>query len=94
MIESKDYSGRTCRLVHIKTGEPVAVGAAANLRNEPGWTISGGRAPHKPGSTGRVWVQDPRTSAEREYFPGVVDAQWMPLHITAPEDEDTRFMGL
>ena len=79
MIESKDYAGRTCRLVNVKTGAPVTKGDVATLRDQPGWVISGGRAPHKPGSTGRVWVQDPRTSAEQEYFPGVVDTQWMPL---------------
>jgi hypothetical protein len=34
--------------------------------------IIGGRAPHKPSSTGRVWTAD-----GREYFPSVFDMQWV-----------------
>jgi hypothetical protein len=77
-ITSKNHDGIVCTLVNVKTGQPVKVGDDANLRDEPGFVISGGRAPHKPGSTGRVWVQDKRNGSEREFFPGVVDAQWMP----------------
>lgn len=35
-------------------------------------TIVGGRAPHKPGSTGRVWCAD-----GAEFFPGVFGMQWV-----------------
>jgi hypothetical protein len=35
-------------------------------------TIVGGRAPHKPGSTGRVWTAD-----GREYYPSVFDMKWV-----------------
>jgi len=35
-------------------------------------TIVGGRAPHKPSSTGRVWTAD-----GREYFPSVFDMKWV-----------------
>jgi hypothetical protein len=92
-ITSKRWDGVTCTLVNVKTGAPIENGAAIMLDGER-VIVSGGRAPHKPGSTGRAWVQDPRTHAEREFFPGVIDAQWMPETITAPEDGETRFMPL
>jgi hypothetical protein len=44
---------------------------AATFRGEV-HTITDGRAPHKPGSTGRVYTAD-----GREYFPSVFDMQWV-----------------
>jgi len=44
---------------------------AATFRGEV-HTIIGGRAPHKPSSTGRVWTAD-----GREYYPGVFDMKWV-----------------
>ena len=44
---------------------------AATFRGEV-HTITDGRAPHKPSSTGRVWTAD-----GREYFPSVFDMQWV-----------------
>ena len=35
------------------------------------YRIDGGRAPHKPGSTGKVWTD------KGEFFPGVVNAVWL-----------------
>ena len=52
--------------------EPVLKNAkAASFRGEV-HTITGGRAPHKPGSTGKVWTSD-----EGEYYPGVFDMKWV-----------------
>jgi len=52
--------------------EPVRKGTkAADFRGHVD-TIVGGRAPHKPGSTGRVWTAD-----GREYFPSVFDMKWV-----------------
>jgi hypothetical protein len=44
---------------------------AATFRGEV-HTITDGRAPHKPGSTGRVYTAD-----GREYYPGVFDMKWV-----------------
>jgi hypothetical protein len=99
-IRSKDYAGRTCELVHVKTGKPISEGTAVTLRDDEHWQITGGRAPHHPGSTGRVYVrlldiaESERQLRTTEFFPGVVDAQWVPVTLAAPEDNDTRFMPL
>jgi hypothetical protein len=91
MIQSKDYDGRICTLVNVKTGLPIENGAVVMLDGKP-VTVTGGRAPHKSSSTGRVWVQVGKPGCEREFFPGVIDAQWMPSAITLPDD--TQFMPL
>jgi len=60
-------------LVNSKTLEPVRVGdIVTDFRGET-CTISGGRAPHKPSSTGRVWVNE----FSQEYFPGVFNLEWV-----------------
>jgi len=57
----------------MTTGEPVRIGdIVKTFRGEP-CTISGGRAPHKPASTGRVWVEE----FSQEYFPSVFDLEWV-----------------
>ena len=95
MIQSKNYDGVMCTLVNVKSGKALNKGDAVKLRGEADdWYLTGGRAPHTPNSTGRVWVQNRKTAAQAEYFPGVVDAQWMPVTLAAPEDDDTRFMPL
>tara|TARA_R110001632_G_scaffold151147_2_gene268740 strand:- start:179 stop:424 length:246 start_codon:yes stop_codon:yes gene_type:complete len=41
------------------------------------WVIEGGTPPHKPSSTGRVWVRlldDPTWN--REFFPSVFGMEW------------------
>lgn len=91
-ITSKRWDGVTCTLVHVKTGKPIENGAMVIVDGEQ-WKVTGGRAPHTINSTGRAWVQE-KNGNEREYFPGVIDAQWMPNTIKAPEDDETRFMPL
>jgi len=60
-------------LVNSETLEPVRVGdIVTDFRGET-CTISGGRAPHKPSSTGRVWVNE----FSQEYFPGVFNLEWV-----------------
>ena len=44
---------------------------AATFRGEV-HTITDGRAPHKPGSTGRVYTAD-----GNEYYPSVFDMKWV-----------------
>ena len=41
------------------------------------YVIEGGTPPHKPSSTGRVWVRSPDDPTwNREYFPTVFDMEW------------------
>ena len=65
-----------CREWHLCWDGDVQEGVrknakAATFRGET-CTIVDGRAPHKPGSTGRVYTAD-----GREYYPGVFDMKWV-----------------
>jgi hypothetical protein len=52
-------------LVHEETNEEVEAGASVtSFRGEPD-VVKGGTPPHKPSSTGRVWVNG------GEFFPSV-----------------------
>jgi hypothetical protein len=39
------------------------------------YIITGGRSPHKPSSTGKVWVKDTKGNSA-EYYPTVFDMKW------------------
>jgi len=54
-------------LVHADTGVPVKQGEKVG-----DFHIEGGRPPHKPSSTGRVWVKE----YSQEYFPTVFKLKW------------------
>ena len=56
--------------------EPVLKGSIAISYRGERHTITGGRAPHKPGSTGRVECAD-----GREYYPGVFDMKWVDRRV-------------
>ena len=67
-----DGACREWVLIDKESNEPVLKNAkAASVRGEV-HTITGGRAPHKPGSTGKVWTSD-----NAEYYPGVFDMKWV-----------------
>ena len=63
-------------LLYVKTGKPVIVGDIVHLHGKP-YTVTGWAEPHKPASTGRVYI---RAMSERgyfsEYFPSVIGAVW------------------
>ena len=41
------------------------------------WVVEGGTPPHKPSSTGRVWVRRSDDSTwNREFFPAVFGMEW------------------
>jgi hypothetical protein len=54
-------------LVHAETDRPVKQGEKIG-----DFHIEGGRPPHKPSSTGRVWVKE----YSQEYFPTVFKLKW------------------
>lgn len=67
-----DGACREWRLIYEDSTEGVLKNTkAADFRGHVD-TIVGGRAPHKPSSTGRVWTAD-----GREYFPSVFDMKWV-----------------
>ena len=54
---------------------PIAAGETVETSRGELMTITGGNPPHKPGSTGRVYVSEDGSS--REYFPSVIGAKWI-----------------
>jgi hypothetical protein len=83
-ITSTDYAGRTCAL-RTASGTAVSQGfVALSFRGER-WVITGGRAPHKESSSGRVYAMlyapaspDVSDVHESQFFPGVFDLVWVP----------------
>ena len=70
MITSRDYNGNLCKLLH--NGKVIAHGTHVRTFRGTLLTVTGGEAPQKPGSSGKVWTD------AGEYFPGVVNAEWVP----------------
>lgn len=56
-------------------GTEVNIGDALTYSNGLETTCQGGAVPHKPGSTGRVWVGE--KNVEREYYPSVFNLTWV-----------------
>lgn len=71
-------------LVNELDGELVPPGSLVRDRDGVRLArITGGRAPHKPSSTGRVWIQpeDPKAgfgNGSCEFFPSVFGLCWAP----------------
>ena len=75
-INSVDWAGNNCVLVDSKTKAPIALGAKMDIGRDGKKEmvkVVGGSAPHKPESTGRVYVKG---KWEAQYFPSVINAQW------------------
>ncbi len=84
-ITSIDYAGRTCVLRTAGgNGTTVGQGFVALSHRGERWLIVGGRAPHKPSSSGRVYATPYPASPdvfdvhESQFFPGVFDLVWVP----------------
>lgn len=73
-VTSEDWSGKTRTLVHEGTGKPVTVGETVTDFRGDKATVTGGEAPHKQGSTGRVYVK--QNEHEAQYFPSVFELEW------------------
>tara|TARA_B110000967_G_C18901607_1_gene575802 strand:+ start:3497 stop:3748 length:252 start_codon:yes stop_codon:yes gene_type:complete len=66
-------------------GEVCAKELVTSYRGEK-WVVEGGTPPHKPSSTGRVWVRLPDNSTwNEEFFPSVFGMEWREddVHTTA-----------
>lgn len=64
------------RLVYKTSGNEVKIGDICILHDGEVVTVSGIYKPHKPSSTGRVYVTFPDDTGV-EYFPVVIDASWI-----------------
>lgn len=76
MIIKKGYSGITFQLVDSTTGKAVEVGEkVVNFRGESA-VLTGGRAPHKPASSGHVSVKRQDCDHTGESYAGVYGLKW------------------
>ena len=61
-----------------KNDEKVVAKELIKTRDGEAWIIEGGTPPHKPSSSGRVWVRlldNPEHN--REFFPTVFNLKWV-----------------
>lgn len=65
------------RLVYEKTGDPVMAGDLVSSQDGELFRLDFYREPHKPSSTGRVYVTPTAGGCQREFFPSVVGAKWI-----------------
>ena len=66
------------QLINKTTGQPVKTGDIVQDSTGQRWVLEGGREPHKPSSSGFVWVRsiDGR-GLSREFYPFVIGAEWV-----------------
>ena len=80
-ITSGDYA-----LVHVATFQQVMNGEKVVDFRDNSATVTGGAPPHKPSSTGRVYVlQDGRSA---EYYPGGYNLRWVPIGNVTPKETE------
>lgn len=65
------------KLVYTDTGAPVRVGDQVQTFRGERATLLMITEPHKPASTGRVYIQFADGGASREFFPSVIGADWI-----------------
>lgn len=79
MIQGMNHENVVCVLRHDDaTRREVHHGESLTDRYGDFYRVTGGRPPHKPGSTGRVYVDNCLSDISREFFPGVFNLVWIP----------------
>jgi len=73
-ITSLNHENRVCILTDVN-GEPVNKNTVHRTFRGETWQVTGGRAPHKPSSQGKVWVED-WAGFSMEYYPSVFNMTW------------------
>lgn len=65
------------QLINETTRQPIKTGEIVQDFRGQRWVLEGGREPHKPSSTGFIWVRsiDGR-GLSREFYPSVIGAKW------------------
>jgi hypothetical protein len=75
--EHYSYDAPALRLVNTSTGKPLKLGDAVETFRGERAILLGIAEPHKPASTGRVYIQFDGTTYAREFFPSVIGAEWV-----------------
>lgn len=65
------------KLVYKNSGKEVKVGDKVTLRDGNKAEIAYFRPPHKPSSEGKITVKEEGDDGCREYYVGVVGAEWI-----------------
>lgn len=78
-IDSTGWDGRVYTLCHYGTIVPVKQSARVVAKGGEVWRLEGGRAPHKPGSEGKVWVGRPTGAGQAQFYPIVFGLKWVVL---------------
>lgn len=65
------------RLIYEKTGEEVKAGDLVSSQDGELFRLDFYREPHKPSSTGRVYVTRLEAGCQLEFFPSVIGAKWI-----------------
>ena len=86
-VTSTDWEGKENTLVYEKSLKPVCVGQKARSFRGDIWTVRGGDAPHKPSSTGRVYVTAVKDGFNRQFFPTVFKMKWISSFNLYPVDK-------
>lgn len=82
-VTSTDWEGKESTLVFEKNLKPVCMGQKVRK-----YIVTGGRAPHKPESTGRVYVSGiGKNGLNREFFPNVFNMKWISSFNLYPIDK-------
>lgn len=79
---SKAISYDTWVLTHMD-GTPACTGEMLESHRGEQYRITGGRPPHKPSSTGRVWVE-----GGGEFFPTVFNLKWVDTFVPTPPPDN------
>lgn len=88
-ITSTDWNDRENTLVFEKNMKPVCMGQ--KVRSRETYVVTGGQAPHKPSSSGRVYVKQVGEGGwGRQFFPNVFKMIWVPSYNLFPIDKVTQ----
>ena len=71
-INNIGYDGKLWLLLREDATQGVYEGQTVRSYRGEDCVITGGRPPHKPESTGKVWTED-----GGEYYPGVFGLRWV-----------------
>lgn len=72
VVVGVDWQGRAMALVDAVNGNPIKTDDRRLTAKGEDSAITGGRPPHKPGSTGKVWTDD-----NGEFYPSVFGLEWV-----------------
>ena len=72
-----------------QNGVELRIGDTVHTFRGERMTLAGMTPPAHPGSTGRVYLTDPKDDSGREFYPSVIGAKWWEA-IFDTTDEHTR----